>query len=148
MSNNIPRELFWSLIPRFLYRDKPVVGDIANKYAINYIGSGPYQFSAMTAMGDLYRNFGLFGVAMGMVIIGILMRIMYAWLKPMGGPVAAAALLYVIWLLFHLGLESNYSALIVNLPRTGAVMMVVLLFLKVLLSIMVLFQRRNYHSSL
>lgn len=136
MSNNILRELSWSLIPRALYPNKPIVGDIANKYAMLYGGSGPIQSSAMTVMGDLYRNFKLIGVAIGMALIGILMRIMYDWLKPVGHPGAAAALLFTIWLLFQLGLESNYSALLVNLPRTGAVMLAVLLILKALLSIL------------
>ena len=76
MDNNIINELSTFFIPRIVWKDKPVsieprdYGDLYFNYAENSF--------TMTPMGDLLRNFGPIGVPIGMIILGFLIRAMYA----------------------------------------------------------------------
>jgi oligosaccharide repeat unit polymerase len=76
MDHNIVNELSTFFIPRVVWKDKPVsieprdYGDLYFNYAENSF--------TMTPMGDLLRNFGPWGVPIGMIILGFLIRIMYA----------------------------------------------------------------------
>ncbi|HKP67884.1 MAG TPA: O-antigen polymerase [Pyrinomonadaceae bacterium] len=76
MDHNIINELSTFFIPRVVWKDKPVsiepsaYGDLYFNYAENSF--------TMTPMGDLLRNFGPFGVPIGMIILGFLIRIIYA----------------------------------------------------------------------
>ena len=76
MNNNIVNELSTFFIPRIVWKDKPVPiepGDYGDLY-FNYRENS----FTMTPMGDLLRNFGPIGVPIGMLLLGILIRVVYS----------------------------------------------------------------------
>ncbi len=89
----------YALIPRFLWPDKPTVGRGA--WFTVYLGFAPREAEAgtstgITAPGELYWNFGLLGVVVGMFGIGCLYGL--AWRMAGENPVASPLhmLLYVM----------------------------------------------------
>lgn len=77
IDGNILKDLVASFVPRFLWPGKPVIGNsevIGNLY-FNTSGNSP----ATTYMGDLYRNFGLVGIFIGMALLGVSLRLLYRW---------------------------------------------------------------------
>ena len=79
LDNNIWKDSVAFLIPRFFWSDKPVATD-PYKYGDLYFNYGENAFT-LTPMGDLLRNFGPIGVPIGMIIIGIFLRLIYATLR-------------------------------------------------------------------
>lgn len=78
IDHNIGRDFVNSLVPRFLWPEKPTVG-IAEQIGWLYYGT-EHTSPAVTYMGDLFRNFGWVGVFPGMFLIGLVLRTLYAWL--------------------------------------------------------------------
>ncbi len=76
ISGNIKTELTPFFIPRAVWPDKPISIE-PSKYADLYFNYPNNSFT-MTPMGDLLRNFGPVGVPIGMIILGILLRILYS----------------------------------------------------------------------
>jgi hypothetical protein len=79
LDNNIWKDSVSFLIPRFLWQDKPVATD-PYKYGDLYFNYGENAFT-LTPMGDLLRNFGPVGVPIGMIILGIFLRLIYTSLR-------------------------------------------------------------------
>lgn len=79
LSNNIWNETVTFLIPRVIWEDKPVPMDLS-KYGDLYFDYSENSFT-MTPMGDLLRNFGPWGVPLGMIALGFLLRIIYTTLR-------------------------------------------------------------------
>lgn len=79
LADNIWNETVTFLIPRVIWTDKPVSMD-PSKYGDLYFNYSQNSF-AMTPMGDLLRNFGPWGVPLGMMFLGLVLRIMYAALR-------------------------------------------------------------------
>ena len=77
LKNNIINDLLTSLIPRFVWADKPNTSD-PRAYSDLYFDYGENSF-AITPFGDLLRNFGVIGIPLGMLIIGIYLRIIYSY---------------------------------------------------------------------
>lgn len=75
LAGNIWTFTWTAFIPRFVWPDKPVISD-ARAYSALYFDYGDNSF-AITPMGDLLRNFGPFGVPIGMAILGFVLRILY-----------------------------------------------------------------------
>lgn len=76
IENNILKDSLNFLIPRFLWDEKFVASD-PRKYGDLYFNFDQNSFT-ITPMGDLLRNFGPVGVPLGMIFLGIVIRIMYA----------------------------------------------------------------------
>jgi hypothetical protein len=71
--------LFWALIPRFLYPDKPqkVLGQgFGHRYALldRKDTTTSYNFPQVV---EMYANFGPWGVGVGMFLVGIICRVLY-----------------------------------------------------------------------
>ena len=67
--------LTYAFIPRFLWKDKPIIAQgvwFALRIGKAYIheGGGANNSINMTSAGELYMNFGIIGVAVGMFLIG------------------------------------------------------------------------------
>lgn len=75
MADNIWNETVTFLIPRLFWADKPVTID-PSKYGDLYFNFADNSFT-MTPMGDLLRNFGPWGVPIGMIILGLFLRTAY-----------------------------------------------------------------------
>ncbi len=76
LKNNILNDLRTSLVPRFIWPDKPNTSD-PRAYSELYFHYGENSF-AITPFGDLLRNFGFFGIIFGMMLIGIYYRIIFS----------------------------------------------------------------------
>ena len=79
LDNNIWKDSIAFMIPRFIWQDKPVATD-PYKYGDLYFNYGENAFT-LTPMGDLLRNFGPIGVPIGMIILGIYLRLIYSSLR-------------------------------------------------------------------
>jgi hypothetical protein len=75
LADNIWNETVTFLVPRIIWPDKPVTID-PSKYGDLYFNFADNSF-AMTPMGDLLRNFGPWGVPLGMIVLGFFLRIVY-----------------------------------------------------------------------
>jgi hypothetical protein len=114
IDHNIARDLVNSLVPRFLWPEKPIVG-ISEQVGWLYYGTEQTS-PAMTYMGDLYRKVGWGGVFPGMLLIELVLRTLYARL------IEGHALTGVrvgVFLLANLavGYESLYSSYFPTLMR-------------------------------
>ncbi len=76
LENNIYTDLWTSLIPRLLWANKPAIFD-ARAYSDLYFNFNGNSY-ALTPIGDLLRNFGWVGVPIGMLLVGIFLRFVYA----------------------------------------------------------------------
>lgn len=76
LEGNILTQWSVAFVPRFLWPDKPEVGNYGLLFANVYFGKTTTA-EGMTAMGDLWRNFGIIGVILGMGLLGVLLRSVY-----------------------------------------------------------------------
>ncbi len=76
LDNNIWSDSIYFFIPRPLWLDKPVASD-SHKYGDLYFNYSENSFT-ITPMGDLLRNYGPVGIPLGMMILGLVIRIFYA----------------------------------------------------------------------
>jgi hypothetical protein len=77
IAHNIWNESVTFFIPRLIWPDKPVGGVNLARYGELYFNVDNNAF-LMTPMGDLLRNFGPWGVPIGMIFIGVLLRLIYS----------------------------------------------------------------------
>lgn len=130
IENNIVNDLSTSLIPRFIWSDKPPTID-PRLYSDLYFNYSENSF-AMTPVGDLLRNFGVFGIPIGMFIVGFYFRIIYSFLITGGTPTLWGVAAYFP-LLTVINYEGFYSTFIPSVIRVGIVILVPLLILHFLL---------------
>ena len=75
LNDNIWKDTVTFFVPRVLWKDKPVASD-ARKYSDLYFEYGENSFT-VTPIGDLLRNFGVVGIPIGMLLLGVLLRMVY-----------------------------------------------------------------------
>lgn len=130
LENNIWTYTWTAFIPRFLWKDKPLIAD---NYSYNelYFDHGGFGL-AITAMGDLLRNFGPVGVPLGMLVLGFFIRIFYA--------VFIDGLSFSMWrstiyltVLTKLSYDSFYGEILPTITRVAAVIFVQLFILKIVI---------------
>jgi hypothetical protein len=129
LENNIWQYTWTAFVPRFLWKDKP---QIADNFSYNelYFGYGGFGL-AITAMGDLLRNFGPIGVPIGMLVLGFFIRIFYSALVE-GQPFSAwrGTLYFVV--VARISYDSFYGEILPTVVRVAAIVIVQLLFIKIL----------------
>ena len=76
LENNILNDLYTSFIPRFIWSEKPPTSD-PRAYSDLYFNYGENSF-AISPFADLLRNFGPIGVPLGMLVLGIYLRLLYS----------------------------------------------------------------------
>ncbi len=76
LKNNIINDSIYFFIPRPLWENKPV-GSEPRKYADLYFNYSENSFT-VTPIGDLLRNFGPIGIPLGMMLLGFVLRVIYA----------------------------------------------------------------------
>ncbi|MEP6847689.1 MAG: hypothetical protein ABI999_02445 [Acidobacteriota bacterium] len=106
LNDNIQKDFVTTFVPRVLWNDKPLASD-ARRYGELYFDYGENSF-AMTSIGDLLRNFGVPGVFLGMLLLGILLRTTYRALIENREPSVARATLYYM-LLVSVSYEGFYG---------------------------------------
>jgi hypothetical protein len=129
MDHNIRNELLWGFVPRALYPAKPMVGMFGADFSALYLDLPGQTFNGPTVVGDLYRNGGPVGVAVGMAFMGIVLRWLYQRLilEALGYPMAA---LYFV-VLSYVGWESRFASFFTEGLRALVPLVVLTLALEV-----------------
>ena len=137
LENNIWTYTWTGFIPRFLWTDKPIVSDNSsyNELYFDHAGFG----LAITAMGDLLRNFGPVGVPIGMIVLGFGIRIFYAMF--------IEGLTFSLWrstlyltVLSKISYDSFYGDILPTVIRVAVVVFVQLFIMKLIIYAL---RRRN-----
>lgn len=124
LDNNIWKDITTFFVPRIIWSEKPVASE-PRKYSDLYFNYGDNSF-AITPIGDLLRNYGPFGVPIGMFLFGIVIRFIYRSLIENQPRTMWRATLYFM-LLMSISYESFYGLLIPSLFKVGITAVVGLL---------------------
>jgi hypothetical protein len=117
ISNNIYVDSITFFIPRIFWPDKPVAIE-ASKYGDLYFNYDENAF-LITPMGDLLRNFGPVGVPVGMLMLGMLLRLLYATLIE-GLAFSYWRITAYFMLLTAISYESTFGYIVPYLFKVGA----------------------------
>ncbi len=128
LDDNIWIDLTTFFVPRAIWSDKPAASD-ARKYSELYFGNGSTSF-AITPMGDLLRNYGIIGVPLGMLFLGVIMRTLYRALVEDQPRMVWRATLYFM-LLTAVSYEAFFGTIIPNMVKVGFVAIVGLVIVNV-----------------
>ena len=130
LENNIWTYTWTAFIPRFLWKDKPLIAD---NYSYNelYFDHGGFGL-AITAMGDLLRNFGPLGVPLGMILLGFSLRILYA-LFVEGLPFSIWRSTIYLTVLAKISYDSFYGEIFPTVIRVAVVIFIQLFVLKIII---------------
>ena len=106
------------MIPRVIWNEKPSQSD-PRKYSDLYFNQNDNSF-AITPFGDLLRNFGVIGIPLGMMIIGIFFRVIYRALIELQPLSMWRSMLYFM-LLTSVSYEGFYGTIIPQFIKVGVV---------------------------
>lgn len=116
LDNNIWIDTTTFIIPRVIWNEKPAASD-PRKYSDLYFNVSESSF-AITPMGDLLRNYGVVGIAIGMFLLGIVLRFIYSSLiQPTGTPIWRTTLYFM--LLTAVSYEGFYGTIMPHLFKVG-----------------------------
>jgi hypothetical protein len=116
IKNSIWTSTWTALIPRFLWPDKPLISNARAVAALYF--NFPTNSFGLTVFGDLLRNFGPFGVPIGMLVLGIMLRILYAAFLENGLDSIWRIASYYL-LLSSVNYEAFYGSILPNFIRLG-----------------------------
>lgn len=114
LENNIVNDLYTSFIPRFVWPEKPPTSD-SRAYSDLYFNYGENSF-AISPFADLLRNFGPIGVPLGMLLLGIYLRLIYSTLIDTPDPAMWKKVAYFA-LLTVVSYESFYATIFPSIIR-------------------------------
>ena len=129
LKDNIYNDLVTAFIPRFVWPDKPSTSD-PRRYSDLYFNYGENSF-AITPFGDLLRNFGFIGIPLGMLIVGIYLRLIYSTLIATDRPLLWKKAAYFP-LLTVVSYEAFYATMFPSLIRIVIILLVSLVFVSLL----------------
>jgi oligosaccharide repeat unit polymerase len=121
LNDNITRDLVTFLVPRVIWPGKPLASE-PRQYSALYFNYGENSF-AITPIGDLIRNFGVPGVFLGMLILGMILRFLYRWLVEGQVRVLWRSTLYFM-LLTGVSYEGFYGSILPLLVKVGITVVV------------------------
>ena len=125
MDNNIIKETFWAFIPRPLYPNKPIVSNFGLHFSQLYLDSPYRSWAGPSIFGDLYRNFGWWGIPLGMFLLGVILRVVYLKyvLQSIGNGLSNV---YYYLVLTSVGYEGVYSTVISGIVRMAFLLILTL----------------------
>lgn len=127
LDNNIYKDTVTAFIPRIIWADKPVASE-PYKYADLYFDYAENSF-AVTPIGDLLRNFGPIGVPLGMLLLGFIIRILYAVFKENQG-FSFWRYTFFYMLLTNISYEGFYGSIVPYLIKVAIVSFIGFLFIR------------------
>jgi hypothetical protein len=131
LDNNIWKDTTTSLVPRVVWKEKPPLSD-PRKFSDLYFNLGDNSF-AITPIGDLLRNYGVVGLPIGMMIIGIFLRVFYRTLIE-DQPLNLWRTTLYFMLITSLSYEAFYGSLIPNFFKVGIVSVIGLVFVHIFIN--------------
>jgi oligosaccharide repeat unit polymerase len=138
LDNNIWKDMTIYLVPRIIWKEKPPATD-ARKYSDLYFNQSDTSF-VITPMGDLLRNFGVIGIPIGMLFIGLFLRIFYrALIEEQPRSIWRSTLYFM--LLTSVAYEGFYGTIIPTFFKVGFIAVVGLLIVAGLAKTNILPQR-------
>lgn len=122
LSGNIVSGTATALIPRVLWPDKPSVLD---PRAVGELYFGYRNSFGITPVGDLIRNFGPMAIPIGMALVGVALRVLYAALIENRRPAMWRSAAYLV-LLTSVSFEQFYGSILPTVLRTAVILAVAL----------------------
>jgi hypothetical protein len=100
-----------TIVPRFLWPSKPSL-QAGYEFGQKYLGLPPEIRTSIpiTQPGDLYMNFGLAGVLLGMAAWGAVASLLYRWFVRQAS--VAAILVYVTAISIIVTIEADFVSLV------------------------------------
>lgn len=129
ISNNIWNEVTTFFIPRVIWPNKPISIE-PKQYADLYFNYSENSFT-MTPMGDLLRNFGPIGVPLGMIVLGLIIRLLYSSLiEGQTFTFWRATLFYMMF--STISFEGTYGLIVPMMFKVGATAVLGLILVRLL----------------
>lgn len=128
LDNNIYKDTTYFFIPRALWPEKPLASD-SKAYSDLYFEYDENSF-AITPIGDLLRNFGVPGVFIGMLVLGVALRTIYRALVEDQSPNLLRATLYIM-LIITVSYEGFYGTILPMLFKVGVTTLIGLVFIEI-----------------
>jgi hypothetical protein len=107
MDHNIRKDLLWGFVPRALYPAKPLIGSFGADFSKVYLNDEDITYNGPTVVGDLYRNWGMPGIVLGMAFMGAVLRWLYRRLIVDAAGFPMAALYFLV--LSRVNWENTFS---------------------------------------
>ena len=119
--------------PRFIWHSKPIINPDGNVLgrSMGILNQDDYSTSiAPTNIGDLWMNFRIWGVIVGLFILGIIFRFLYYILiKNSGASVVGVAIYGVVWIQIIKGSEDWIAPVYAGLIKLFIIMLLGYIFL-------------------
>jgi hypothetical protein len=133
LDNSIWTYTWTAFIPRFIWKDKPIVAD---NYSYNelYFDHGGFGLS-LTAMGDLLRNYGPIGVPLGMIVLGFGIRVFYSMLVE-GVPFSIWKVTVYFIVITKVSYDGFYGEILPIVIRVSAVIFIQFLVLRLVVQVL------------
>ncbi len=116
----------FSPIPRFIWQGKPAAFDkvaFGQQYFLTSVDNFTTATSP-TVVGELYLNFGWYGIILGMAIYGCILRLTWEWYRNTGQSSGPLLILLLAW--FNLlMIDGLFSDSIGSLPRQLVIILIV-----------------------
>ncbi len=132
LENNILNDFYTTFIPRFFWADKPSTSD-PRTYSDLYFNFNENSF-AISPFGDLLRNFGPIGIPLGMAILGIYLRLIYATFIDTSSPALWKTVVYYS-MLTVISYEAFYATIFPSVVRTIFILGVTILLVNFVISL-------------
>jgi hypothetical protein len=126
LSNNIIKDTLTSVIPRFLWNNKPMVAD-ARSLSLLYFNVPDTSFT-FGLTGDLFRNAGIFGIVVGMAFLGAALKYGYSTMVTNSESIWARCTYCVI--LTSINFEGFYSGILPVLFRVALICLLAGVFMQ------------------
>lgn len=129
------RYLFIAWVPRVLWEEKPII-DFGKWFAINFFNQPPGIDNSMgiTNIGELYLNFHVLGILLGMFFIGIIYKTAYLYFIKYGKASAISVFLYIFVFFGLISIGGSITTMSVSLLQTLFLLFLISWFLKVKIS--------------
>ncbi|MFA5098660.1 MAG: O-antigen polymerase [Candidatus Paceibacterota bacterium] len=120
--------------PRFIWKDKPLsVNSTGNNLAheLGIVSPADSRTSiSPTVVGDLYINFGVWGIFLGMFLIGVAFRFIYDYLIELTNKSSSGLMIYsIFWVQIISGMEGWIAPVLAGLIKFFIILFIIHLFL-------------------
>jgi len=119
--------------PRFIWKDKPVINASGNEFGRAYGIINPDNFQTSvgsTIIGDLYMNFGLWGIILGMLIIGALYRLIFdLFIRKSDSSLSGVIIYSIFWIQIIKGTEDWIAPVWAGLVKLFIILLIIHFFL-------------------